>query len=93
MPPSGGFFCAFCDQSKLALGWRKKKLSVKVFSTTGAVLLFCKQAAARRGKSYKTSDRSELATACKAELMSQTRCRWFESVCPDQYKKIKTDTF
>ena len=20
------------------------------------------------------------------------RCRWFESVCPDQYKKIKTDT-
>ena len=136
MPPSGGFFCAFCDQSKLALGWRKKKLSVKVFSTTGAVLLFCKQAAARRGKSYKTSDRSELAmackaelmsqkrkkklsvkvfsttgavllfckqaaarrgksyktsdrselaTACKAELMSQTRCRWFESVCPDHY--------
>ena len=136
MPPSGGFFCAFCDQSKLALGWRKKKLSVKVFSTTGAVLLFCKQAAARRGKSYKTSDRSELATACKAELMSQkrkkklsvkvfsttgavllfckqaaarrgksyktsdrselatackaelmsqTRCRWFESVCPDHH--------
>ena len=79
------------DRSELATAYkaelmsqkRKKKLSVKVFSTTGAVLLFCKQASARRGKSYKTSDRSELATACKAELMSQTRCRWFESVCPD----------
>ena len=53
------------DRSELGLGRsltskrRKKKLPVEVFSTTGAVLLFCASARADVSKSYKTRDRSE----------------------------------
>ena len=47
-------------------GWRKKKLPVEVFSTTGAVLLFCASARADVSKSYKTSVRSEVALMSEA---------------------------